>query len=368
MSDLYVNGRFLDQPLTGVQRYARALMQQVDFFIGKEQPYAGLSVTCLVPPGKRIAPFPAWKNIEIRVIGRNQNNLWEQVDLPLYVKGKFLFSPTNLGPFFYPNQAVTIHDASVFAMPKAYSLMFRMKYRLGISLLASTARLILTDSNFSRVELSKYLKLPPERFQVVYLGSDHLDETAFDEGMLDAWRLREKPYFLVVASQSPHKNIAGLLKTVDQLQANVQFVLVGGSYKTVFRDSQYQLPANVLQLGYIDDSNLKALYRRALGLIFPSRYEGFGLPVLEAMRHGCPVLCSTAASLPEVGGDAVLYFDPQNPDEITAVLTRFLADPALQAELKSRGLARAGQFLWKTTTQKTLELLTPLISRGYHGI
>lgn len=354
---LFVNGRFLDQPVTGVQRYARELMRYMDTLLA-EPPYAGLNVVCLVPPSPAELLNTGWKNIEVRQIGHHQRNIWEQVDLPLMLKGRFLFSPTILGPFFYSNQAFTFHDASVFAMPQAYSLAFRLKYRFGIGVLSQNVRMAITVSEFSRRELSKFLHLSEERFHVIYHGSDHLDRVIENESVLDDNQLRSKPYLLAVSSHGPHKNIGGLLQAMRKLSPDVKLVLVGGSFRSVFQNNNLGiLPPNVINLGYIDDARLKALYKNALGLIFPSFYEGFGLPVLEAMRYGCPVLCSRAASLPEVGGDAVLYFDPTDLNDMVSALSRFLSDPALQADLKRRGLARSAQFLWKDTARKTLDWL-----------
>jgi glycosyltransferase involved in cell wall biosynthesis len=355
---LFVNGRFLDQPLTGVQRYARELMRHIDYLISTGQPFSGLSVVCLVSLLGKEPLQKEWKHIEMRRVGQNQNNIWEQLDLPLALKGQFLFSPTNLGPFLYRNQAATLHDASVFAMPQAYSPTFRMKYKLGIGLLSHNIRLAITVSKFSQKELGHFLNLPQERFQVIYHGSDHLDPIPDDESILDDYELRGQPYFLVVSSQSVHKNVSGLFEAVRKMDAMVRLVLVGGSFKSVFQGNNLGvMPPNIVKVGYIDDSKLKALYKNALGLIFPSLYEGFGLPVLEAMRCGCPVLCSRVASLPEVGGDAVLYFDPRDPEDMANVLNRFISDPGLQADLKKRGLARSEQFLWKDTAKKTLGLL-----------
>jgi glycosyltransferase involved in cell wall biosynthesis len=142
----------------------------------------------------------------------------------------------------------------------------------------------------------------------------------------------------------------------------MRFALVGGSFKDIFQNSGLgQLPSNVIQLGYINDAQLKALYEHARGFIFPSLYEGFGLPILEALDCGCPVLSSRAASLPEVGGEAVLYFDPLSVDDITVKLESFISDSLPQDELRQRGRMRAAQFTWDETARQTLDLLSALL-------
>ncbi|MBI5353111.1 MAG: glycosyltransferase family 4 protein [Chloroflexi bacterium] len=349
---IFINGRFLSQPLTGVQRYSHELLRALD------ELDPNVELTCLAPPED--FPRPNWKNIELKVIGKNRGNVWEQFDLPLWLKGRFLFSPSNIGPAFYRNQAVTFHDASVFAVPQAYSRMFKAKYRFVFHQLVKSARCILTDSVFSQRELAKYLDYDLSRFNVVPLGGDHLQNIQTDDHILESYGLRGQSYILMVASQSPHKNTPRLLEAIVRLRGETRFALAGGSFKNVFQNSETsQLPSNVIQLGYINDAELKSLYEHALGFIFPSYYEGFGLPILEAMNCNCPVLSSLSASLPEVGGDAVVYFDPFNVDDIKNKIENFISDLSLQDELRQRGKIHAKQFAWSKTAQRTLDLLSP---------
>ncbi len=353
---LFINGRFLSQPLTGVQRYAIALLTAMDDLLASDPAWQSLPVVCLVPTG--IDQKPPWQRIQLQPVGINRGNLWEQFDLPLFLRGRFLFSPANLGPWFHRQQAATFHDASIFAVPQAYSFAFRLKYRLGLWLLARQARLLLTDSVFSQRELAHYLSLSPERMQVVPLGADHLAQVAPDESILARLNLEPGQYLLSVASQSPHKNTARLAQAVSRLQGAVRLVLVGGMNQAIFQHDALQVDeSRIIRTGYLTDQALVALYQHALAFVFPSLYEGFGLPVLEAMRAGCPVLCSRAASLPEVGGDAVRYFDPLDVDGMAAALDDFLLHPALQAELRSRGLVHAQTFTWRATARQTLDRL-----------
>ena len=347
---IFINGRFLTQPLTGVQRYAHELLNAFDVL------NPDMELICLAPPEEFTRP--AWKNIELRIIGRNHGNLWEQVDLPLWLKGEFLFSPCNIGPAFYRNQSVTFHDASVFAVPQAYSRTFKAKYKFVFQQLARRAHSIFTDSKFSQHELTRYLRCDTSRFEVISLGGDHLQYIQADESFLQTYKLHDQPYILMVASQSPHKNMPRLLEAIVGLEGETKFALAGGSFKSVFQNIESQsLPSNVIQLGYINDAKLKALYEHALGFILPSYYEGFGLPILEAMNFGCPVISSRAASLPEVGGEAALYFDPFNVADIKEKIAAFISNPPLQEKLRQSGKIHAAQFTWIKTAKRTLELL-----------
>lgn len=183
-----------------------------------------------------------------------------------------------------------------------------------------------------------------------------------DESILLRNSISPRSYLLMVASQSPHKNFSRLLEAIKSVNSDIQFVMTGGNFSKIFQQAGLNaLPANVKHLGYVSNQELKALYANALGFIFPSLYEGFGLPVLEAMSCGCPVLCSNAASLPEVGGDAVLYFDPLKVDEIAAKIQQFIMDVTLQTELRQKGYLQAAQFQWEKTALATMNLIQTVL-------
>lgn len=349
-----INGRFLTQPVTGVQRYATALLGAIDNLLGDER-FPSIQFECLIPPETSV--IPEWRNIYARKAGRLHGNAWEQFELPFFAGGKMLFSPANIGPVLYGRQSLTFHDASVFAVPQAYSKAFQIKYRFVFKSLAPRATLIFTDSQFSQHELARYLKQPIEKFKVIPLGSDHILNIQSDSQILGHAGLSKGEYLLTVASNSIHKNFRLVIDMARKMK-DITFVAVGGSFSSVFQESGYgSPPPNVHLLGYVNDGQLKALYENALGFILPSLYEGFGFPVLEAMRCGCPVLCSNAASLPEVGGDAALYFDPTNPGRLEEVLIRFLENPKIQERLRVLGYQQAARFTWEKTACNVLESL-----------
>lgn len=354
---IYINGRFLTQPVTGVQRYAIELFRALDRLLASGSLDArGVRPVCLVPPG--YDQDPGYQVIEVRRAGRLNGNLWEQIDLPWSARSGCLFSPANIGPLAHPNQVVTIHDASVYAFPQAYSLPFRTKYRITCRRMARAARRIITDSNFSKAELIRWCKAPAGRVEVIMLGSEHLAAVQPDEAILDRAGLRGKRYFLAVGSQSPHKNFRGLVEAFRRLEGEaVHLALVGGTFGKVFQSAEERLPERAVRLGYITDAELRALYQHALGFVFPSFYEGFGLPVLEAMVAGCPVICSGASSLPEVGGDAALYCDPNDPDDIARQMARLRDDASLRERLRQAGYRQAQSFSWDAAARQTWEVL-----------
>jgi glycosyltransferase involved in cell wall biosynthesis len=352
-----INGRFLTQPQTGVQRYSLELLNSLDRLLETGEIDSGdHQVECLLPPSG--GQIPAWKKIKVRRVGTLTGNLWEQVDLPRYAQYSLLFAPANIGPYLFRNQIAIIHDASVFAYPEAFSLPFRLKYRIIFRRLCRVAKHIITVSEFSKKEICEYCHIQPSRISVVPPGHEHFLLTRPDSSILDRLSIKNKPYILTVASNSPHKNqkiLQTISATIDQL--GLELVIVGGTFHGIFRSQNCNWPTNVHQAGYVNDGELRVLYEGAEALVFPSLYEGFGLPVLEAMSLSCPVICSRNASMPEVGGDAVLYFDPENPSELCSQLENLMNNQLLQSELKAKGITQSGKFTWCETARRVWKII-----------
>ena len=356
---LFINGRFLEQPVTGVQRYSREVLRALDDllvsgWIDRER----YRFICLASRAAR--DLPPWKWIRVETVGRRTGNLWEQLDLPWAARGRLCFSPANVGPYFLPGQVVTIHDASVFAMPQAYSLPFRWKHRTLYRRLGQTARTILTVSEFSKRELVRWCGILPAKIRVIPEGREHILRVPADATVFERLNIGSLPYFLCVGSNSPHKNFGVVLEALARLECkDFEVIIAGGDFAKVFQAQAQPLPENARRVGYLQDAELRALYQRAAGFIFPSLYEGFGLPPLEAMTCGCPVLCSNASSLPEVGGAALRYFDPTDAAQLAQQMAQLASDPALQAELRRKGTRQAELFSWAKTAQATWEVLCP---------
>ncbi|MBN1535642.1 MAG: glycosyltransferase family 4 protein [Anaerolineales bacterium] len=360
-SSLAINGRFLSQPATGVQRYAHELINGWDRMLqnGEIDPRQ-YQLEILIPPLTK--PNNTYQHIPIRQVGRLQGNLWEQLELPLHSRRKWLFNPGNISPIMKLNQIVTIHDASVFATPYSYSRSFLMKYRLVYKVLAKTAKLILTVSDFSKTELIKYCHIDPQRLVVIPEGSDHILRIEPDQGVFEKHNLGKNPYLLTVGTNAPHKNLKIIYQAAEKLSAQaLDFVVVGSDFDRWFNAPQITSSDRIKKLGFLSDAELKAVYQKAVAFIFPSQYEGFGLPPLEAMACGCPVIASNTASVPEICGDAALYFDPDNPAELVEKIMRVINDVNLQSELRGKGISRASHFSWAATSKKTWESLVEYI-------
>ncbi len=358
MLQLLINGRFLTQPVTGVQRYARQLLDQFDKMLiqGEIDPNQ-YRLTCLVPPG--LAQDPGWKRIELRTTGALGGNSWEQIDLALSAPRRLLFNPCNSSPLLRLRQATTLHDAAVFACPQAFTLPFRLKYQALLLRLRLHNAALITVSAFSQGELQRWCGIPLARTVVVPNAGEHILANPADPGTLQRLPIR-RPFFLALANPSPHKNIVSAIQAAAQMQAQgVQLVLAGQAGAANFRSAWRtdQLPANVLLTGPLSDAELRALYEAAAGFLFPSLYEGFGIPLLEAMHCRCPVIASPLASIPEVCGEAACYSPDASPEALARQMQALLTSPAMADELRQRGRLRAAQFSWQNTARLTWQVL-----------
>lgn len=346
MRTIFVNGKFLLQRRTGVQRAALEWLNAIDRQLG-EEPATPERWVVLHPPG---AQAPRWQCIKTRPIGPATGSLhwWEQCFLPLAARTGLLVSLAGSAPWWASRQVATLHDAAVWDQPLAYTWAFRTWYRALFRHLGRRASRLLTVSAFSRDRLAACLGQPPQRFTVIGNGAEHLSALGPGVGTPGGVAPMPHRFVLAVASANPSKNLARLVDAFGRMRRTdgLRLVIVGGGNERVFADAGLPAIDGVLRLGAVDDAALKALYGRALGLIVPSLYEGFGLPPLEAMSCGCPVAAARAAALPEVCGDAALYFDPLSVDDIAAALGRLVSDGRLREDLRRAGLRRAAEFTW----------------------
>jgi glycosyltransferase involved in cell wall biosynthesis len=275
----------------------------------------------------------------------------ERVDL--------LHSLGNFGPLAGPRRRiVTMHDLIYLRHPETTtSVMARGLAHLAPAV-ARRATRVIADSEATAADLRELLGVAGERIDVVPLGPGFPASIApaSEAELRAALGLGDEPIVLSVSARRPHKNLARLIAAIGRVP-EAQLVLPG--YPTAFDDDLRAAARaagaedRVHLAGWIDDAQLEGLYAAATCLAFPSLAEGFGLPVLEAMTRGLPVACSSVSALPEVAGDAALLFDPLSVDAIAGAIGHLLNDPALRAQLATRGREQAARFSWERTARET---------------
>jgi glycosyltransferase involved in cell wall biosynthesis len=350
---IYVNGKFLAQRITGTQRYARELLKHFDQLLSSGE-NSSIAIEILVPGSAQ--KLPEYTNLRVRAVGKTSGTFWEQVELPMHCDGHILFTPSGGAPAVYSRNVVTIHDAAVFAAPAGYSLAYRLWYRTLCRRMGRKAQHIFTVSNFSKSEIIKWYGADSKKISVTYLGSDHFSDLEPDASALHRFGIDGR-YVLAVSSHNPNKNFARIVEAVSGFGfTDIQLVIAGGTDSKVYRNNM-RLPNEVRVLGYVSDRELKALYENAACFVFASLYEGFGLPPLEALSSGCPVVVSRAASMPEIFDGAAFFCDPYRSADIARAI-----DHAVKSRRDSPNELKifASKFSWEKCARETIEVLEGL--------
>ena len=356
---IFINGRFLSQKLTGVQRYAAEIVKAMDGLLA-----AGCSSTPLHSAEWTVlAPLAASEElaldaIRIRNVGRLSGHAWDQVDLARAAAGGRLISLANSGPVLHSDQLVVIHDAQVFRRPDFFNWRYLTIHRTLDRLLARRAT-IATVSDFSRRELAAVLDLSAAAIPVFPNSAEHFAATTPDFTILDRLGLTSHRYFLSVGSMNRNKNISLAIEAARRLQRpDVPLVVVGGDNSKVFHGNATVADAGLILAGRLSDSEIAALYARALAFVFPSLYEGFGVPPLEAMLFGCPVIASTADAVRETCGNAAAYFDATNAGELHQRMLERLATGTISDDERNRQRERIAAFSWRQSAERLLQFLS----------
>ncbi len=355
---LCVNGRFLSRSTTGVERVALEMLKAIEEVLracGRE-PSSYMRI--IMPLCKKL-PEPNCFNSHLQQGGYLSGQFWEQIELPLYSRNNWLYNPCNLGPLITSNSIITIHDAQVYLTPESYSHTFRFWYKAILPILGRRARIVTTVSNFSKTMLEHYRVVPPGKIHVIPNGADHVHRIEADKTFLSRHGLTKDGYILAIGSLSPHKNIKIVIEAISLRQDRVHPLVVAGGEATahVFADADLPDNKDVIYLGRVSDAELKALYENALCLVFPSLFEGFGLPVLEAMACGCPGIASNTSAIPEVCAEAVLYADPNDAQAWADRMDQIVSQLDLRERLRQAGIKRAASFTWFNAAIKLLRLV-----------
>jgi glycosyltransferase involved in cell wall biosynthesis len=350
MAQIVINTRVLNAPLTGVQRYTKALIDRwnnrVDL-ISPSMPLYGVT-----------------------------GHAWEQVVLPGKLSSRLLFSPSNTGPLRTGRQVLTIHDMSTFDCPENFNSRFIAWYQWLLPRLIQRVRLIITVSEFIKSRILAHVPVNPEKIVVITSGVDtrFCPDAILKSDELEAClRLPSRNYILTVSSVEPRKNLSRLFEAWGQVQrrlpSDLWLVVAGAAGKShVFDQVRFKsLPSRIFFAGHVPEPLLPCLYASALATVYVSLYEGFGLPVVESMACGCPVLASDRASIPELVGDAGILVDPLSIDEIADGIVRLAENSDFRADLRQRGLLRCRRFSWDETATKTWRILNGVATADTNG-
>jgi glycosyltransferase involved in cell wall biosynthesis len=349
---IFINARFLTQNISGVQRYA----EQICLSLKEIRD----DIVCLAPHDIKL--HDAAKALNVQCIGRNRGHLWEQLDLPLYLRRRgspLLLSISSTGPMFYRNQVATHHDINYVRYPQSYTRIFRLAYRTITPILASRAKTMITCSNFSKGEISRFYGIDESKFLVLHAA------------VSDGFRARTPgpdgpQYLLAVSSPAAHKNFNRMIQAFLSLRGfpDLQLHIVGAA-TNIFANPELQRLAcrdpRIRFLGRLSDAELIEQYQGATAFVFPSLYEGFGIPPLEAQACGCPVVAANAASIPEVLQASALYFDPLDVNHMAAAMQRVLTDQPLREALRLHGLNNVERFSWDLSAQRLSQRLDALL-------
>lgn len=349
-----INGRFLTQKILGVQRFAIEAVKAMDRLI-ETSDYSALKGGIEIVAPAKARDFPL-KNIPLRRAGVSSGYGWEQVEFPLHAGGQLLLNLCMLGPLSARYQIVVVHDATVLAFPQNFSWRFRAAYGFIIPRVCQRAARIVTVSEFSRREIGKWYGANTATMPICYEGGDHITAVAADATVLDRHALRGRKYFLGVGVGSSNKNIEAVVAAfrIAKLDDTI-LVLTGKRDASVHGEMTDIQSDGVRTIGYVSDPELRALYENALALVFPSRYEGFGLPPVEAMTAGCPVIISDQPALVEVCGDAALRCGIDDVATLARHLHALESDKTLRTGLAAAGRERASRFTWEATARSLLD-------------
>lgn len=343
---IVINGHFKNQQVTGVQRYALEII--------KEFNQLNETYDFVFPPELLTSD-------KIR-------HLWMQTVMPLKVADdQLLWSPTNIGPVLCKNQVLTLHDISDQLHPEWFEGTYVKWRNLILPLLLRRVKGVITVSEFSKQSIIDQYPFASDKIEVIPNGvriSHFYPRNSEEVSAIKEELQLHKPFIITVGSLDPRKNINGLLKGWNSLppemRKEVELVIIGSSAEKFNFHLAEKVDSSVRFLGYMDYEKLPAVYSGAMAFVFPSLFEGFGLPVLEAMACQIPVITSNSTSLKEIADDRALMIDPAIPIEIGNAIQQLIESKELRLTLGQKGYDYAQSFSWRKTAKQTWEYLNKL--------
>lgn len=344
MKSVIINGRFMEERMQGIVRYARELTKALDPIITDE-----LNITLLIPPDAH--DVPEYENIKVMQIGTCGGIRWEQTALRKYLKSHpdtFCLNLCNVTPLLVQPGITAVHDIMYKVRPDYYTSLrnriSRLWHCLQYAYIAKHERKIITVSNFSKTEIEKTYPAVNGKVEVIPDAWQHVKEYIESSDWQERFPfLKDKQFFFSLATLSKNKNGRWIMEAAKK-NPDAVFAVGGKHYETEYTE----LPTNVHMLGFVSDEDACALMKHCKAFIFPSLYEGFGLPPLEALALGAEVISSNTTSLPEVLGSSVHYIDPNNTDVII--------DNLLTEKVGDRN-ATLAQYEWSASARKLYEML-----------
>lgn len=333
---MIINGRFLCNKIDGISRFSLEICKQL-----KEN---NIHFSLIVP---KYCNYENTDEFNIIYFGNNKSHLWEQIDLLRFLlknNSPLLVSFSGIGPVFYNNKIITIHDLAFYKNKNWFSKKYYFLYSILTPLAAKNAQHIFTVSNFSKVEIVKYLKINERKITVLYNAVSFNTNTSINSSHLN-FKL-DKPFFLCVASLDPRKNIHRLINVFSNKDLSEYNLVIVGKGASHFNFKKTNTSENIIFTGYISDSDLIYLYSNCEFFIYPSLYEGFGIPPLEAMSMGAAVMVSNIPSLKEVCSECAIYFNPEDEVNILEVILNSIKNKPYTELLKKKGIEHSRLFSW----------------------
>lgn len=356
---IFINGRFLTQKVTGVQRFCREMTRAIDeLLMTEDTPLAARRWVLLTP--RNTACDISLGFIETEPCGRLSGHLWEQLELGRRASRGILVSFANSTPLLHKTSITIVHDVLVYRFPQNFSVTYRILHQTMGRLMAARTY-IGTVSDFSRSELADVLGLDPKTIFLARNAGTHLANSSVSTDILGRLHLQPGRFFLVVGTGAPNKNLERAFAAFSSLSSSeLRMVVVGSRDPAVFKRVAESSDDRIILAGRLSDPELANLYKSAIALVFPSLYEGFGIPPLEAMAHGCPVLSSRIPPVEEVCGDAAVYFEPLSVASIAEAMQQIADNPEHQTEYRIRGATRAKRYSWQDSAHSILNALALL--------
>jgi glycosyltransferase involved in cell wall biosynthesis len=348
---IVVNARFLTQNVTGVQRFAIEISKQLKLIYTDQ--------IIFVSP-KNVLNSELAKELGVIIVGGNKGHLWEQLDLPKYLRkngNPLLLNLANMAPIWYHNKISTIHDVAFLTFPNTFSKQFVLLYKFIIPKIIRNSVQIITVSEFSKTEIIKFYNIAENKISVIYNAVD--DSFEYKEDLV----LSLSDYFVAVSSLNHRKNLLRTLESFvffNENNPSVSLCVIGDLKNDAFKEinfQKYKDNLNIKFCGRLSDEELIRYYSNATGFIYPSLYEGFGLPPLEAQACECPVIISDVTSLPEIFLDSALYCSPYSVSSMTEAFEKIFYDKNLRKDLRAKGKNNIKRFSWEKSATDLCKII-----------